>query len=193
MFRKIMLGVCAVGLPIGLLAVVVAPSVASASVTKNGTGNYNCTKITGTISFNPALTLTGTAKTETVTIKASSTGCSGGTPAVTKNTGTEVKKTTGTDENACGTLASPSSADLKITYSNGAAASTVKGSTSTGTAGNGDSEFIISPATVTGSYPSTTGSITAVLSQTESQILAQCNRKAGVKSLKIASGTASTL
>jgi hypothetical protein len=191
MFRKMMLGVCAVGLPIGLLAVVVAPSVASASVAKTGTGTYSCTKITGTISFNPALVTSGTSKTETVTIKATSTGCSGGSPAVTKNTGTETKKTTGTDENACATLASPSSASLKITYTNGAAASTLKGSTSSGTAGNGDAEFIINPAKVTGSYKTSSGSITAVLSQSETAILAQCGRKAGVKSLKIASGTAS--
>ncbi len=190
MFRKIILGVCAVGLPIGLLAVVVAPSVASASVTKTGTGTYSCTKITGTISFKPALLLTGTSSTETVTIKATSTGCTGGTPGVTKNTGTETKKTTGTDENACGTLSTPSSAKLKIAYTNGASASTLTGMTSTGTSGSGKSEFIINPAKVTGSYATTTGSITAVLSDSESQILALCNRKTGVTSLKIASGTA---
>ena len=194
MLRKIMLGVLAVGLPIGLLSVAISPSIAAAKSEKAGTGTYGCTKLTGTVTFSPALVLNGTAKSETTTIKITSTGCTGGSPAVTKNTGSEKKVTKEADANNCTTaLGSPSSADFTVTYTNGATASTLKGSAAPGTASNGDAEYVVSPATVTKSYPSTSGNVTVVVNQTSTQILAACGRKTGVKSLKIVSGTASSL
>jgi hypothetical protein len=194
MVRRIMLGVLAVALPVGLLAVVVAPNLAAASPAKTGTGTYKCTKITGTITFTPPLTLTsmGTVK-ETTKISASSSGCSGGSPAVKSDKGTETEVATGKGDGNCSSLSTTkgNTTDLTVAYTNGASNSTLKGTAKGGTAKNGDEEFVIKNATVTGSYASKTADVTAVLSQTESQIAAQCGKSAGLKTLTIASGTSS--
>jgi hypothetical protein len=190
MLRKIMLGVCAVGLPLGLLAVVVAPSVASASVTKNGTGTYSCTKITGTLTYNPPISNASTATKETLTVKIKASGCSGGSPAVAALSASMTHVSKGSGVGTCGSALGGGSADLKVAYTNGAAASTITGTITPGSTMSGKADFTVNPAKVTGSYPTTTADVAADLSQTETQILAACGKKTGVKTLKITAGTA---
>jgi hypothetical protein len=194
MLRKVTLGFLAVGLPLGLLAVTVAPGLASAAPAGTGTKTFNCSKITGTITFSPPLTLTsmGTVK-ETTKISASSSGCTGGSPAVKSDKGAETSVATGKGDGNCSSLSSTkgTTTDLTITYTNGASKSTLKGTAKGGTAKNKDEEFVIKDATVTGSYVSKTADVTAVLSQTESQIAAQCGKSGGLSKLTIASGTSS--
>jgi hypothetical protein len=187
MLRKIMLGVLAVGLPVGLLAVVVTPQLASASpAAKAGTGNYNCKKTTGTLTFSPPLTNTGT-KAEKVTIKSASTGCTGGSPKVTKNAATATLKLS---TNSCSGLAGGSNnVTIKLTYTNGASPSTYKAVSSGGITGSGSVQFTTT-GTITGSYPSSSASSVDNIKQNATAIEKSCGTKAGLKSLTISSGTA---
>jgi len=188
MLRKIMLGVLAVGLPVGLLAVVVTPQLASASpaAAKGGTGTYNCKKITGTLTFAPPLTNTGT-KAEKVSIKTAASGCTGGTPKVTKNTATATLKLA---TNSCSGLASGGSNAVTITikYTNGAAPSTYKAESSGGLNSSGKAQFTTT-GTVTKSYASTAANSTENIKQTAAQIETSCGSKTGLKTLNISSGT----
>jgi hypothetical protein len=79
MRRKILMGVFALALPIGTVAVLQGTAIAG-KVT--GTGNPTC-NFGGTLTFNPPLTQNGTAgvKKEVTTVNANLTGCTGGTPA----------------------------------------------------------------------------------------------------------------
>jgi hypothetical protein len=195
MFRRIMLGALAVALPVGLLAVVVAPTLAAAaSVAKTGTGTYKCSDITGTITFSPPLTLSSEGKvTETMKIMSKSTGCTGGWPAVMSNTGYQDSTATGKGLGNCSSLSNGKAAEPDITtkYYNGASDSTTKGPATSGTAANGKAEYVIKNATVTGSYPSKKADTTVVLSETDDQIGARCGSKGGLSKLTISSGTSS--
>ena len=196
MFRRIMLGALAVALPVGLLAVVIAPNLAAAaSIAKTtGTGTFKCSDITGTITFSPPLTLSskGTV-TETLKIRTKSFGCTGGSPAVVSNTGFQDTTTTGKGLGNCRSLSNGKGAepDLTTKYSNGASDSHTLGPAEMGTAPNGNLEFVITDATVTGSYPSKKSDSTSVLNETLDQIGAQCESAAGLSKLTIASGTSS--
>ncbi|MFZ0668067.1 MAG: hypothetical protein WAM97_20140 [Acidimicrobiales bacterium] len=198
MLRRIMLGVLAVALPVGLLTVVIAPNLAAAASigktgtgTGTGTGTYNCSDITGTITFSPPLTATskGTA-TETETYNFSSSGCTGGSPAVVSSTGLSKKTRTSKGLGNCSSLSNDKAPAPKFTteYSNGASNSTIKGGAGGATAPNGNAEFVQKNATVTGSYPSATADTTAVLTETDAQIGAQCESAGGLSTLTISSG-----
>jgi hypothetical protein len=192
MFRRIILGALAVALPVGLLSAVVAPNLAAASTATTGTGTYKCSDITGTITFSPPLTLTSSGTvTETTKIKSSSSGCTGGSPAVASSTGSQNKAATGKGLGNCKSLEDNKAAPPDITnkYSNGASNSTIKGGASSETAPNGNAEFVIENATVTGSYPSKKADITVVLSVNADQIGAECASAGGLSKLTIASGT----
>jgi hypothetical protein len=192
MLRRIMLGALAVALPVGLLTLIVAPNLAAAaSLAKIGTGTYNCSDITGTITFSPPLTLTskGTA-TETITYTFNSSGCTGGSPAVASSMGLSKKTRTSKGIGNCSSLSNGKSPAPRFTteYSNGTSNSKITGGASGGTAPNGNAEFVQKHATVTGSYPSTTAATTAVLSETDAQIGAKCGSKRGLSTLTIVSG-----
>lgn len=194
MLRKVVLWTVAVMLPAGLLAVVIAPSVASAIATKTGKGTYNCTKISGTITFNPPLTSSGNSKSETTTVKSTSSSCSGGSPAVTKATSNETRKITSKKKNAnsCSSSDTTSQAVSQITYNNGAAASTLTGTASAGVSSNGHVQFTIKDATVTGSYPSSSADVTITLKQTAVSLEKACS-SGSIKTLNIASGSDSNI
>jgi hypothetical protein len=194
MLRRIMLGALAVALPVGLLTLTVAPNLAAAASLakiRTGTGTYNCSDITGKITFSPPLTLTskGTA-TETITYKFSSSGCTGGSPAVASSMGLSEKTRTSKGIGNCSSLSNGKSPAPRFTteYSNGASNSKITGGASGGTAPNGNAKFVQKNATVTGSYPSTTADTTAVLSVTDAEIGAQCGSKGGLSTLTIVSG-----
>jgi len=176
--RRIATGVVAIGLPLAIMTTVVGVGAAWATT---GTGFVSCSKITGTITFKPALKNGGTSK-ETTTTKTTETGCSGGTPNPTKVTGVSTHTST---NNSCTGLASASSVTIKLTYT-----PTVSPSTFTGTATPTTSPpgFKLS-GSVSGSYAAPTASATVVLKQTEAQILAACKSSGGLKSLTIKSGS----
>jgi hypothetical protein len=191
MLRRIILGALAVALPVGLLAVVITPNLAAASVASTGTGTYKCSDITGTITFSPPLTVTSKGKaTETITYTFNSSGCTGGSPAVASSTEVSMKTHTSRGIGNCSSLSNGKSPapKLNVTYSNGASSSAIRGGASAGTAANGNAEFVQKNAMVYGSYPSTKADTTAVLSETDAQIGAQCESAGGLSTLTIVSG-----
>ncbi len=187
------MGALAVALPVGLLAVVIAPNLAAAaSVAQPGTGTFTCSNITGTITFSPPLTLSSKGSvTETTTYTLDSSGCTGGSPAVASTTEVSMKTRTSRGLGNCSSLSNGKAPAPKFTttYSNGASDSTIKGGASGGTAANGNAKFVQKNATVTGSYPSTTADTTAVLSETDAQLGAQCGSAGGLSQLTLVSGT----
>ncbi|MFZ0668623.1 MAG: hypothetical protein WAM97_22930, partial [Acidimicrobiales bacterium] len=119
--RKIALGAVALAFPLGILAVAAAPSIASATTLKTGTGTYGCSTLTGTIKFNPPLSSSGTATSDAVTATVDASGC--------KGTGEKPKVTTSTsvghatiDSNNCSALESGGlpPVTFTITYPNAA-------------------------------------------------------------------------
>ncbi len=184
MRRKLILGVAALALPLGMVATLGAGS-ATANANGTGTGVYSCTKLTGTISFNPPLKLTG--QIETTTVKAVASGCKGtAKPGVLTATSSSVTK--GTKPSSCATLAAGATTAVKFTQTytpSGTAPSTFTGSAVGATSGQTVSFNVT--GSVTGSYKSAAAKAHAVLKQTSSQIGSMCS--AGVKTLNIASGT----
>jgi hypothetical protein len=185
--RNVLLGVAALAIPLGALSVALAPSVAGATTLKTGKGTYNCSSITGTIKFKPALTLSGGSGTETVTISTASSGCSGGKPKVTTSTGSA---TVTTDSTNCSSLETGLPTITFNTTYPGAAPSTYTASSSSSTSGSGVITFTTS-GTVTGSYPSTGANSSATIKQNESAIIASCGSTKGLKKLTIEDGTSS--
>jgi hypothetical protein len=184
--RKLVLSLAVLVLPVGLLATVGA-NAASAGANVTGTGLVNCTKITGTISFKPALKL-APAQTVTTTIVSTATGCTGGTPKVVSSTS---KSTSKKANQTCANLQGTNAANFTTTYVSsppGVAGSTFKGtSSSNGATGNQHAGFKLK-GTVSGSYKSTTTTATATLQQTVNQIIASCSGT-GLSKLNIISGT----
>jgi hypothetical protein len=181
MRRKLVLGMMALALPVGLVVVMGAGS-ATASANAAGKGTYNCTKVAGTISFKPPLKTK--AQTVTETVKVTSTGCKGGTPNVASTTGTS----TSTKKNqSCTGLASSTPFSVKLSYTNGASASQLAGTAKPSISGTGVITFVITGKT-TLSYPSTSTVAKGVVKQTESQLLTACTG-AGVSSITITSGS----
>ncbi len=183
--KKLVLGIALFAMPVGLLAGV-GSNAASASANVTGKGLVNCSKITGTITFKPALGLT--AKTVTTTIVSTATGCTGGTPKVvsSKSTSSSTKA-----NQTCANLQGTNAANFNTTYVSspaGVAPSKFAGtSSSNGATGNQHAGFKLK-GKVTGSYPSTTTTASATLQQTVNQIIASCSG-AGLSKLNIISGS----
>jgi hypothetical protein len=187
MRRKFVLGAMALALPLGMAVTMGAGSATARSNLVTGTGLYSCSKITGTISFNPPLS--NTAKIETTTVKATASGCHGtAKPAVV--TAISSSTTKGTKPSSCATLVSATTAvKFAQTYTPaGTAPSTFTGSAKGAVVG-GKATFAVT-GTVAGSYKTTANSAkaNAVISQTPAQIGTMC-ATTGVKTLNIASGT----
>jgi hypothetical protein len=184
-----------------LLSAVIAVAVlgmalpAGAATPINGTGHVSCS-ITGTIKFNPALTLAGGGPGH-VTLKAKLTGCSGTLNGAHVASGSASGTETTTDH-TCGDLAGPQSNTLTSTVKWKAQTgqpklnpTTVVYTTETGNTGPPVS-FDASGSATAGSFKDTTaGSATAhaIITETTATILGACGKK-GVKTLHIGSGTA---
>jgi hypothetical protein len=177
--RKLIFGLVALLAPLGT-AVGMGAGTASAHANVTGKGTYNCTKETGTISFSPPLKFT--AQTVKTTVKTSASGCTGGTPKVLTEAGNSV---TTKPNQSCTGLAGSTPFTIKLTYSNGAAASTLTGTAKGG--GTGAATFTITGKT-TGSYASASTTAKATLKQTTSQLATLCGG-AGISTLNIVSGT----
>jgi hypothetical protein len=117
MIRKLLMVAAAIALPVSVVAV--SGEIAGASNGHAGsasTDTITCTKITGTVSFSPKLTLKGyTSGSTTTTVKATVSGCRvKGTFADKVTSGTM----TGTIKGSAGTATSPSGTCAGLTRSN---------------------------------------------------------------------------
>jgi len=187
-----MLATGAIVLPLGF---VVALSGAASAARSHpvGSGLVKCTKIKGTINFNPPLQTSGTASSETTTTSATATHCSGGTPNPSKVISTSSTTTTGTDVNSCGSLATASAPTISGSYvPNTISPSSTSGGTLT-LVSSPKIGFTISNATTTGSFPSSTTDISVSTKDTLAKFDAACNKPAGVASLKIVKGSVTNL
>src|SRR3974377_653449 len=109
--KKLVMGASALAIAVGMMTVLEAgPAFAGGQV--NGTGKLSCNSVKGTISFAPALTSAGGASSESVKIKVTVSGCSGGPPNPTKGTSTG---TITTSSNSCTALASPNPTQTETT------------------------------------------------------------------------------
>jgi len=182
--RKLLVGVAAVAMPLTVMSTVIGVGAAWATT---GTGNYNCKKVTGTITFTPALKTGGTSA-ETTKVTATATTCSGtASPKPTKVIGTA---TIHSSTNSCAGLASGTPPTITAKYT-----PTVTNSTLTFTTETFQTSphlgFTVSGGTATGSYPNSAGtaSVKVQTSETLSAFNTACGSSAGLKSLKITSGS----
>jgi len=190
--KKIVLGAAALALPIASIAMVGVGTASAARTSGTGTGTLTCNGIKGSITFKPPLK-NGGSSAENTTIKITVSKCTGGTPDPKKGT---VKQdiSTATSTNNCLSLQTSSAQSLTVKWAGGITPSTSAYSGyTTGTAQNGDEEFILpnsgGTGSTSGSYTNGSSTATAVLGDTQNQITTACGTTAGLKSLKITSGT----
>lgn len=199
--RKIIMGITAIGMPLVVMSTVVGVGAAWAGI--NGTGSVSCTKITGTVKFNPPIKgFTKNSNSETQSFTLTATGCKTSTGSniktVTKGT---VSKSIKTTDTSCIGLAGGSTSSYAFpvnwTSSPAANASTVdfigfKIVTQSGTKDEGFSlPKTAGQASVAGSFAGSDKGKTSVAvaysNETSTQLANAC--KTGVSSLTIASGT----
>ena len=177
--RKIIIGVAAVGMPLTVMSTVIGVGAAWAGA---GTGNYSCTKVTGTISFKPALNNTG-GKAEVTTVATTASSCTGGTPTPTKVTG---KATIKTSSNLCSNLGTSQPVTLALTNTPAVSPKSTLHAT--------DSEVVTSTitfdltGTVSGSYTSSSASGSGLLAQSTATVAKDCASKTGLTKVTIKSG-----
>lgn len=200
LIRKLVLVSAALALPVAWAVTAVAPGPAGAVTPPVAPGTNYCSTVTGTVTFNPAMTLNGSSSvtTETATIAATATKCkvSKGV-APTKGTTTAKIVTKGPKANACTGLATsrPVALGVAWTHTPAIANSTVSFPGYTVVQNKAGDEGFSLPksgqkSTVTGSYPGTdsghTSTALVYTTKTESQLAAAC--ATGLKSLTIGGG-----
>jgi hypothetical protein len=183
--RKLIMGAAALAMPLTAVATVAATSTASAVTV--GKGLYNCTKVTGTITFSPALK-NGGVSPETSTVTTTATGCKSVVGHTAKPLPTKVigKAKITSSTNDCANLATPRPATLKLTYTPLVAGSTLAATESETVVGTAVT-FQLS-GSLTGSYPSSSATGKGKLTQTSTQLGAACGG-AGLAKVTIASGS----
>jgi len=178
-FRRLVMSIAVVAMPLAVITTVVGSGPASAQ-----TGHLSCSSITGSLTFSPPLKNGGT-KAEVTTTNTVEKSCSGGTPDPTKVTGTSSTKSA---TNSCAGLIKTSTVTITLSYTPTEPKSTFSGKATPTTSPPG---FKLS-GKVTGSYAASTASATVKLKQTETQIKAACKSSGGLGSLTIASGSSTS-
>jgi hypothetical protein len=189
--KKLMLAAGALALPLAAVATIGVGSASAARSSTTGTGLVSCTKVTGTIKFAPPLT-NATIPSDVATIKATATGCTGGTPTPSKIT---TSSTITTADATCDGLASAAPPTLTEAFTPVVTGQTLSG----GTEAFGitpDLNFTISgmATSASGSYynSASSTSVYALTSEKYTKFSAACKKK-GVKTLKIKSGNVMNL
>ena len=160
-------------------------------------GTVSCTNVTGTVTFTPPLSNSGTSP-ETTKISLTASGCTTAGSGASPVTGATASATIQSPTNGCVALTtskpvavavawSPSSVHASVASFSGYAVVTQGGDIGFGLPGTGGS------ATVAGSFAGTdhgAKSTAATYSNlTSTELLTACGTPAGVSSLTIASGT----
>jgi hypothetical protein len=195
--RKVIVILGAVAMPMALLSF--GGGVASAKGTSGAVaqpGTVSCSKITGVISFNPPLTLTGTA-TENTTIKITVKGCSvqGGSVKPKKGT-VDADISNASSTNGCTSLETSQPETLTVTWAPGSKiAPTTASFSGYAVASNakGDEGFSLpnsgGTGAAVGSYAQASGvTATAFSNETSNALATACESSGGLSSLKITSG-----
>jgi hypothetical protein len=204
MIRRILTVVAAAAIPVGFI--VATSGMASAGGGPNVMNDTaSCTAVTGSLSFNPPLSDTGTATSDTVTIKLAYSGCTDGSSLLTTLTG-KVKGTFVTASNSCAGLESPTIVTTGLVSKwkmspKGTPNTTtlIAGETESGVSSGGDGEFVIgapgaSPGpSSTGAFEGTDGGAssngTLVTTLTTGELGTACGSPKGLKKVGIGTGS----
>jgi hypothetical protein len=194
----------AVTLALALGSSSLGQAAAGAATVKAARGKVTCTKLSGTITFKPALTLTGSSsdKKDVAKVKAKLAGCKaskGAAPTGKVATKIVTKKSSG-DANSCTGLDSPRAISLSITWTRTPSVAPTKVSFSSDkvAANSANDEGFELPApggkaSVKGSYAGSnkgrTSTATVYSNEDATQLAAACGT--GLSSLKLTSGKAS--
>lgn len=195
--RKLVMGVAAVALPLGVMSTVVGTGAAFAKAI-NQPGTVSCSNVAGTIKFTPPLS--NTMQTVKTVINVKETNCTTTGGGLKPKSGTAAATQT-TANDSCAGLANGSATpeNLKVKWAPG---TKIKPTTvnfsgfDAATNGAGDEGFSLpnsgGTASATGSYIGSdngaTSTAQAFTNKTAAQIGAMCNT--GIASLTIASGSA---
>jgi hypothetical protein len=198
MFRKLLVVAAAIAMPVSIVAVSGGMAGASNPHTA-ATDTLSCTKITGTVSFSPALTLKGyTSGVTTTTVKATVTGCTAKgatTQKITSGTASGTIKSTKGKGGSCTGLTAKAISDagaltIKWAGTPAAPSSVLNLKSVAGGTKNSHGTFTI-PGTIkgtaTGSFlganKGASDKTVAQTTETTTQLAAAC--KTGLKSLAI--------
>jgi hypothetical protein len=196
--RKFVMGGAAMSLSLGAVALT---GVGIASAKKGAVlGTVSCTAAAGAITFVPPLVTTGPYASETATAKVTFTSCSGSVATPTKGSIDTVFTSISTDQCPPATAKGTSGGSLSIKWAPGKIEpSTVSFSTKASASGGPDDGLgYVYPGTggtssVSGSFMGSDKGATstaAVYSDlSSSALLAQCETSAGLKKMKIVSGS----
>jgi hypothetical protein len=183
-------------MPVAMVSMGGVASAHSGSAAVAQPGSVSCTKIKGSISFNPPLTLNGTS-TENTTIDITVSGCSASGGGVKPKKGVVNQDiSTSTSTNGCTSLENSQPENLTVTWAPGSKISPTAASFSgysVATNGAGDEGFSLPDSggtgSTTGSYAQASGvTATAYSNETASALASACSSSGGLKSLKITSG-----
>lgn len=144
-----------------------------------GTGTYDCAATSGTLTFTPPLTATGTAPTRVVVVLGG-TGCSGGQPTPVSVRGTAMSTW---PANSCAQLTVPHHLRLAVHYHPLAGGSTLTGSS--GFTPGSASYLFSAQGVVTGAYPSAAATISGVTAASIPAVQADCASAAGLHQLTL--------
>jgi hypothetical protein len=196
--RKVVVGLAAAIVPVGMVTVIGSEAASAGSPPVDGTGTVACTGVTALMKFNPPLSLTGTASSESVSLKFTLHGCSvsGTTNVTSANFNGKGKGTITAANNNCTGLAGtqPVSGSIPIKWTGKAGTAHLTNTTLTLTSitglaagANGNVGFTISHQATSGSFA---GTMSGELDSNEgsSAALTSCQAKKGLKLLNIVSG-----
>ena len=202
--RRMLLVMAAVVMPIAAVAGVGVTNAWAGTVT--ATGTVTCTGVAGSAKFKPALKASGpTMGTEKITAKITLSHCTTSGSNVS-GTGTGLAKGTITDStgSSCtglfgvinvtaalpvkwkGFSAKIAASTLKITQVDGEAAG---GNGNPAFAWGSQAQSTTNPATVTGSFPTTSGHGEIDASISAGTLASQCSSKKGIKALDFSAGS----
>ncbi|HVC70412.1 MAG TPA: hypothetical protein VNC61_09200 [Acidimicrobiales bacterium] len=195
--RKCIVMITAVAIPISLISVFDVGAASAKGSPVAQPGKVTCSKIKGKITFNPPLTLNGTA-TENTTVKITVKGCSVSGGTVKPKKGTVSKDiSTASSTNSCSSLGNSQPETLTVNWAPSSKIAPTTASFSgyaVATNGAGDEGFSLPDSggtgSAAGSYAQASGvTATAFSNETSNQLALACSSPGGLASLKITSGS----
>lgn len=194
--RKLAKVLVACAIPLGTVVGLALSSTAGAAVSPHKTvaGTVSCSPVTGSISFSPALTPSGTAKEKSVKVSTSFGTCTdqNNNPVAVNKAVVKVKLGAGSTA-SCANFATGTSSDsisIKVSYGGGVGSSNITfgpGSVSAVTSGNVG--FNATGGTVKGSYAGAASFSVQLASSSATQIENCVTGSGSVSSLQISGGT----
>ncbi len=200
--RKLLFSAVALALPIGLVSLLGVQAASAGSPPGDASGTVSCSSVTGLLKFSPPLSFSGSASSDTVSVKLVFHGCDagGGSNVTSSNFNGKGKGTLTASSNNCNNLAGtqPVSGSVKVSWTGKDKSahinpSTITFNSFTGTpaGANGNVGFTFANQPVSGSF---SGTISGELDTNESAAQAAgnsaggCGAKHGMKKLNIVSG-----